>query len=339
MLYEVSTILNGCDRLEPALAQTVPLLVEHLNLSTAWVWLLQNERFYCAYAFNLPASLQEPVEMVGDPCWCIEAYLRGNLKPGNLACSRLRKVHADLREHATIPLSSRGRALGILNVAGRTLDRQELRLLKTFGLHLGTALERMHLSEESARLARSQERERVARELHDTLTQNLTGLTLQLEAARRRPSPELLETALDIARESLESVRQSLVDLRAPELRGKTLALALREWTRDFSARTGVRVDLEVDDFEVEVSAEMHLLRLAQEALQNVARHSGAATAGLSLKSRKGGLILRCWDEGQGPSGKPGLGLTGMRERVALLGGRLKVSKRPEGGTLVEIRL
>ena len=339
MLYEVSTILNGCDRLEPALAQTVPLLVDHLGLTTAWVWLLQKDRFYCAYAYNLPPSLQEPVAMTGDPCWCIEAYQRGSLKPANLACSRLRKVNAELREHASIPLSSRGRALGILNVAGRTLNAEELRLLETFGLHLGTALERMHLAEEADRLARSQERERVARELHDTLTQNLTGLTLQLEAARRRPTPEVLETALNIARESLESVRQTMVDLRAPELQGKTLAQALREWTRDFCARTGIRVDLEVEDFALDVGWEVHLLRLAQEALQNVDKHSGASSAGLSLKSSKGRLILRCWDEGRGPSGKPGLGLTGMRERAAFLGGKLKVSRRPQGGTLVEIRL
>lgn len=335
MLYKVSTILNGCDRIEPALAQTVPLLVDHLGLSTAWVWLLQGEQFYCAFAHNLPSSLRQPVAMTGDPCWCIEAYQRGTLKPANLACSRLRKGESALREHATIPLNSRGRSLGILNVAGRTLNEDELRLLETFGLHLGTALERMHLAQEAARLARAQERERVARELHDTLTQNLTGLTLQLEAALRRPSPEVLQTALDIARDSLESVRHSLVDLRAPELQGRTLGEALRLWVRDFSARTGIRVDLEVEDFDGDPAWELQLLRLGQEALQNVARHSGSASAGLSLTRN----LLRCWDEGSGPQGKPGLGLTGMRERVAFLGGRMKVSKRPQGGTLVEIRL
>jgi two-component system NarL family sensor kinase len=339
VLYEVSTILNGCDRSETALAQTVPLLVDHLGLSTAWVWLVENEHFYCAYAYQLPESLQAPVEMTGDPCWCIEAYQRGHLKPANLACSRLRKVHAELKEHATIPLASRGRALGILNVAGRTLEPDELRLLETFGLHLGTALDRMNLAEEAARLARSQERERVARELHDTLTQNLTGLTLQLEAALRRPSPTLVETALEIARESLESVRQTMIDLRAPELRGKTLAEAIRGWVRDFSARSGVRVELELQELEVDPTWELQLLRLVQEALQNVARHSGSSSAGLSLLAEGTRVILRCWDEGQGPAGKPGLGLTGMRERVAFLGGKLKLLKRPQGGTLVEIRL
>ena len=335
MLYELAYILNECDQIEPALARTVPLLVEHLSLSTAWVWLLQNTQFYCAYAHNLPANLQAPVEMTGEPCWCIEAYQRGTLRPANLACSRLRKVGAEVREHASIPLACRGRTLGILNLAGRPLRADELRLLETFGLHLGTTLERIYLAQESARLARSQERERMARELHDTLTQNLTGLTLQLEAALRRPSPAVVGTALEIARESLESVRQTLLDLRCPQ----PLELALREWVHNFSARTGVRVDLEVLSEELEPALEIELLRLAQEALQNVARHSGSARAGLWLRRRGRSLELGCWDEGRGIQGRAGLGLTGMRERVALLGGKMSVRKRAQGGTLVEIRL
>jgi len=340
VLYEVSTILNGCDQIEPALQQTVPLLVSHLQLSTAWVWLMEGSAFYCAYAYQLPKLLESPVEMTGDPCWCIEAFQRGNLRPANLACSRLRRVGSIFREHATIPLASRGRALGILNAAGRALNSEELRLLEIFGLHLGTALERITLATDASELARSEERARVARELHDTLTQNLTGLTLQLEAALRLPEPrEPLARALEIARDSLDSVRQSLVELRCPELQGHTLAEALQRWVREFVSRTGVRVDLEVFSETLEPAVELELFRLCQEALQNVARHSGSARAGLSVQRSRGQLVLRCWDEGSGVKGKAGLGLTGMRERVWLLGGRMSLKDRPQGGTILEIRI
>ena len=340
VLYEVSTILNGCDQIEPALQQTVPLLVSQLELSTAWVWLMEGSAFYCAYAYQLPEPLQAPVEMTGDPCWCIEAFQRGNLRPANLACSRLRRVGSGFREHATIPLASRGRALGILNLAGRTLNLEELRLLEIFGLHLGTALERMALATGAAELARSEERARVARELHDTLTQNLTGLTLQLEAALRRPEPrEPLSRALEIARESLDSLRLSLVELRCPELQGRTLGQALQSWVREFVSRTGVRVELEVFSDSLEPAVELELFRLCQEALQNVARHSGSPRAGLSVQRSRGQLVLRCWDEGSGMKGQTGLGVTGMRERVRLLGGRMRLKTRPEGGTMLEIRV
>jgi two-component system NarL family sensor kinase len=361
------------------LERTLTLVASLLGLRTGWVWLLdpETQQFYSAAVQNLPPYLHEPVRMTGHSCWCIEEFNAGELTPKNIdviECSRLRPavkkkaVHLThgLRYHASIPLYFQKKPLGIMNLTGpswRRLSAGELRLLSTIAYQVGIAIERARLAEESARLARTEERARIAREIHDTLAQGLTAIALHLEGAlaQMEGSPqrarERLERALEVSRESLEEARQSVLDLRAVPLAGKPLAEALTALGRRFTSETGVRVHVRTeaggprrpaaafDALPEPVEAE--LLRIAQEALTNVRKHAGAEEVQITLGRTGHRVLLTIQDDGRGftpraPSGgRPGLGwrhgvgILGMRERARLLGGSLRVASRPGRGTRI----
>ena len=335
-----------------------------IGLPTGWIWLLDPEtrQFYSAAARNLPPYLQEPVRMAGSHCWCIEAFNNGELTPKNIdamECSRLqpavKRQAADLtrglRYHASIPLYFQGKPLGIMNVtrpAWRELTRDELRLLSTIAYQVGIAIERARLAEEATRLARSEERARLAREIHDTLAQGLTAIALNLEGAlpHLESDPararERLERALTQSRESLDEARRSVMDLRTAPLAAKPLAEALAALGRAFTSDTGVRVNVHSRvERTLPLRIEAELFRIVQEALANVRRHARARTVGIDLRvdGRTARLTVR--DDGRGfasasatrPPSEGHHGVAGMRERANLLGGRLRVESRPGRGT------
>src|SRR5438477_317590 len=234
----IAEALNSSPSVQEALEKTLELVTSLLNLQTGWVWLVDAEtgHMYSAAARNLPPYLEEPARMGGESwCWCIGQFRDGTLTPRNvdiIECSRLRpavrarqtELTRGLAHHASVPLSFQGKPLGIMNItapAMRRLTKAELRLLGTIGLQVGIAIERARLAEESAMLARADERTRLAREIHDTLAQGLSALTLQIETALRSVGSdpdrvrERLDKALATARVSLEEARRSVTDLRA----------------------------------------------------------------------------------------------------------------------------
>jgi two-component system NarL family sensor kinase len=257
-----------------------------------------------------------------------------------------------LRYHASIPLHFQGRPLGIMNIAApawRPLASDELRLLATMAYEVGIAVERARLAEESTRLARTEERARIAREIHDTLAQGLTAIGLDIEGALRHleSSPERarerLERALATTRESLEEARHSVLDLRATPLAGRPLADALAALGRAFTSETGVRVHVraaDVTDLPLRVEAELY--RIAREALANVRQHARATEVEIGLRRTGQDVVLSIQDDGIGfeaePKSEGHHGIVGMRERARLLGGRLRVVSRPSRGTTVTAR-
>ena len=258
-----------------------------------------------------------------------------------------------LRFHASIPLSFHDRPLGIVNVAGPSwlrLTQDELRLLATIAYQVGIAVERARLAEASGRLARAEERTRIAREIHDTLAQGLTAIGLDLEGALRHlesdpaRSRERLERALGMARTSLEEARRSVLDLRAAPLAGRPLAEALAALGRAFTSETGVRVHVAASgDVQLPLRSESELYRIAQEALANVRQHAHATEVEIALRARAGEVILSVKDDGIGfdtrRSADGRHGLVGMRERARLLGGALRVVAHPGRGTTVSARV
>jgi two-component system, NarL family, sensor kinase len=364
ILNQVAEALHSASDAQQALDQALALVAELLDLRTGWVWLLDpdTDQFYNAAALNLPPYLQEPVRMAGASCWCIEGFRAGRLAPGNIRliqCSRLypavqgndKEATLGLSCHASIPLSFQGRPLGIMNVtapAWRELTPDELRLLETIAYQVGIAVERARLAEERARLARTEERTRLAREIHDTLAQGLAAVALQIEGAMTyvRSDPDLamerLRRALTTVRDNLEEARRSVLDLRPAPLSGKPLPEALRALARSFTTETGIRTRLQTGmDVPPDLPAgvESELYRIAHEALTNVARHAGASRVTIGISRRNGTLRLVIRDDGGGfdlsGRGTTGLGITGMRERARLLGGRLRITSRAGRGTAV----
>jgi two-component system NarL family sensor kinase len=240
-----------------------------------------------------------------------------------------------------------------MNVAStewRRLSAEELRLLHTIGDLVSIAIERARLYARSAAAGAAEERNRLAREIHDTLAQGLAGIALRLDAAdamlegndsRGKVRP-LLREALDITRTTLEEARRSVLDLRPAPLEGRTLAEALAELAAGSTQSDGPVVVFEtigVPD-SLPGRVETGLYRIAQEAVGNALRHAGATTITVQLAADSGRLVLRVQDDGRGLAGEltdGHFGLTGMNERARLLGGALSVESETGHGTRVEV--
>jgi two-component system, NarL family, sensor histidine kinase UhpB len=202
-----------------------------------------------------------------------------------------------------------------------------------------------HEAARTALAAQEGERLRVARELHDEIGQTLTAVTIQAErAADGDPAlaAQALRRVADGVRESLDEVRRIARELRPEALDDLGLVNALIALCTRIETQDGLRVRRELQGKLPLLSPDVELVvyRVAQEALTNALRHSGAASATVSLKADAGTVTLRVVDDGEGmparlPSGTAGI--AGMRERALLVGGRLSIESRPGKGT--EVRL
>jgi two-component system NarL family sensor kinase len=357
----IASALTASD-VERALEAALREIVQALELAAGWIWIVdpQTGRFYLAAAYELPPYLREPVQMTGDPCWCMESFVDGDFDSKNvdiIACSRLRRGAAEggdavtlgLQSHASVVLRFGERRLGIMNVCPpvpRKLSASDLRLLSVTGAQIGLAVERGRLAEEEAGAARSAERTRLAREIHDTLAQDLAAIALQLESALRSlpadsPAAQRIATALDVARTSLAQARTSVLSLRSDPLAGRALATALAALSRRLTSETGMRVTFHQRGATALPSdVEGELFRIASEALANARLHAHASRIVIELSDEGDTVVLRIRDDGAGfePAAVVGdrYGMRGMEERAHLAGGRLRVESDRAGGTLIE---
>ena len=192
--------------------------------------------------------------------------------------------------------------------------------------------------------AQEEERRRLARELHDEVGQALTAVLLQLEGAERNvdgAARERVREAREATRATLEEVRAIARGLRPEALDDLGLASALRQLCTE-AERSGVIVRRSIaPELALEPEAEVVVYRVAQEAITNALRHSGAEAIDVVLAADEAGVTLTVRDDGRGFDGEPsdGTGLRGMRERAVLAGGRLDVLATPGRGTDVTLRL
>lgn len=194
---------------------------------------------------------------------------------------------------------------------------------------------------------RESERSRIAREIHDSLGQALTALKLQLVAAQDAAATEAPELSTRLAETALmvddlvKSVRRIATELRPPILDQLGLPAAVEWLAQDFSRRTGIRCHTSILPTDGAITNELAtaLFRIVQEALTNVLRHAGATRVNIELGAKSGCVMLEINDDGTGITeagmGPGSLGILGMRERAAALGGVLEVAPRSNGGTRV----
>lgn len=199
---------------------------------------------------------------------------------------------------------------------------------------------------------REEEQARISRDLHDDLAQVLAGLGFEFRRLENRlgeaDAPPWLEDwlaeASSLVGQAHASVRRIAFDLRPPSLDALGLPQALAAEARRFEARTGIRCAVEVGEFPaLPAPVATALYRIAQEALTNVARHAQAAQVRLRLEAGGGEVVLRVEDDGRGPAegdqARAGLGLLGMRERAAQVGGTARLERGAAGGATVVARL
>ena len=360
VLNAIARELNRSVNLGEALEFTLAQVADLLGLRTGWIWLMNEDSSepYLAAAQNLPPALSdEPRRMDGSGyCYCLDTYKRGDLEGAAnvnvLTCSRLDGLvdgTDGLRYHASIPLYAQDKKLGVMNVASpdwRSLSPEDLQLLYTIGDLLSIAVERAGLFARSTRLGAVEERNRLAREIHDTLAQGLTATALQLESADVLLETDLekahdsLRRALSLTRSNLEEARRSVLDLRASPLEGRPLSEALKVLVERWEAQTGVAAHYRAVNGSrpLPPRVEAALYRICQEALTNVARHAGAGRVSVRLVVTPERVRLAVEDDGRGfytcGVSEDSHGLIGMRERAEMLGGTFEV--RSEAGTRIE---
>lgn len=361
ILNTIAQALNRSVDLDQALHVALALVAELLDLQTGWVWLLDEEtaESYLAAAQNLPPGLANNPQAMEGSCYCLRTFKAGDMEGAAnvniIECSRLYDLvegTEGLLYHASIPLYAHGKKLGMLNVAStdwRGLSRDDLQLLYIVGDLLGIAVERTRLFHKSAQLGALEERNRLAREIHDTLAQGLTAVSLQLESADAlleagvppAKARKAVQQALALTRANLEEVRRSVLDLRAAPLEGRTLAEALQLLAEQCGFNVKVVLVGEKRPFSPRL--ETGLYRIAQEALTNIGKHAAATQVVLQLVISPTETALIVEDNGTGfnpeqvPPGR--YGLVGINERVRLLGGAFRLQSSPGNGTRLEAHL
>ena len=224
-----------------------------------------------------------------------------------------------------------------------------LRVQKDDLIQANRKLRKYALSAE--KLAQTQERNRLARELHDTLAHTLSSTAVQLEAAKAlfdlkpEQSKEMLSQTLKNTKNGLVETRRALVDLRSSELESFGLSQAIRNMANSAAQRGGFSVNFSMDkDLDMLPEDITHCLyRTAQESLENILRHATASIVSISLLPDANTITLTIRDDGTGfdvsDIRKDHFGIRGMRERVEMLGGRLTIKSQSGSGTQVLVEL
>jgi signal transduction histidine kinase len=261
-------------------------------------------------------------------------------------------VRAKVGPALFIPLAVRGRTLGTLVVAnaggGPPLREAAMPLVETFAEQAAVALEYARLQDELHRLAVLEDRERIAKELHDGAIQALFAVGMNLQGSALLAGSDDLRARIQHAVEELDRVirdlRNYIFGLRPGILADRQLDQALQQLVEEFGQRTGVLTVAEVDP---QVAAELagqagDVVQLAREALSNVSRHAQAATCRVSLYREQDGAVLEIDDDGRGfdpAQTTAGQGLGNLQERAAALGGRAEIHSAVEEGTRVSVRI
>jgi signal transduction histidine kinase len=226
-------------------------------------------------------------------------------------------------------------------VAAQRQQRQALTQANTQLTHYATTLEQLSVS---------RERNRLARELHDTLAHTLSGVTVQLEAVSALWNTDLdaartlLNQSLAATRTGLTETRRALQALRASPLEDLGLTLALRNLAESLAARVGLALDLKIPEAldDLSPAIEQCVYRVAQESLANVDRHANASRLTVQLDRGNQHLTLTIADDGRGFSmdeiNEDGqFGLKGMKERAEMIGGKFEVESQPGEGTTIRL--
>ncbi len=272
---------------------------------------------------------------------------------------RYRSVEAlrDTKSELAVPVKIGNRVLGVLDIESTEVDafsEADLFTAQTLADQLAVAIENARLYEETRQMAVMEERNRMAREIHDTLAQGFSGIILQLEAAEQALGEDTsaterhLNQARSLARKSLAEARRSVWNLRPQALEQLPLVEAIKQEVDKFSQSIGVNARFSVFGARRDLLPELEagLLRICQESMTNVRKHAKATEVEVNLTFDESAVGLSISDNGVGfkPRTSGGgekkrdtFGLISMRERARGLGGTFEVQSRRGKGTLVRV--
>jgi nitrate/nitrite-specific signal transduction histidine kinase len=263
------------------------------------------------------------------------------------------------RSLVNLPLRARGKITGTLSLlsrAGRPLTPHDIEVLNNITYEIGMTVEKAQLREQMRYMGALEKRDRLARELHDSLAQALGYLKIRAGLAERQVADGRIAEAQanladlkDKVQAAYVDVREAIFNLRTALATEVRLVPNLREYLAEYGSHYGVEARLDsdgTDGLQITPEARLQVLRIVQEALSNVRKHARAAHATVHLHLEERQIVIRIEDDGQGfdtgcvrTEGRQRFGLQVMRERAASIGGTLWVHSQPGEGTQIELRL
>lgn len=253
-----------------------------------------------------------------------------------------------------VPLKVDTKVIGVLNILNKPneITQEDMRIIHLFADQAAIIIEHIRLQYQAEQLAVLEERQRLARELHDSVTQALYSVTLYADAARMAFSAqkwESLESNLqevrNMSREAMYDMRLLVFELRPFMLETEGLVSALRARLAAVEGRSGLKTKVLVEnERRLPIKLEEELYRIAQEALNNVVKHAGATQVQVQLTYDESTVSMEMRDDGKGfapedVSQSGGFGLQGIQERVQQLGGALNIESAPQRGTRLSVRI
>ncbi len=257
------------------------------------------------------------------------------------------------RATLVVPLIIKGEVYGTISLydaRSRQFVDEEIKLAVAFAAQSALAIENARLRQQVRQAAVREERGRLARELHDSVTQSLYSLTLLAEGWRLQAEEEQLDQVVahfarlgSIANQALREMRLLIYQLRLPVLEQEGLVGAIQRRLEAVERRSGINGRILVEGtLDLPITVEEHLYRIIQEALNNALKHAQAGNVTVTIQAVGVPLTVEIADDGQGfvpDDSMPGVGMHSMRERVEQLGGTLEICSTPGNGTRVRVTL
>lgn len=363
-IYELQTLktiaetLNKVNDLEEMLHAVLKELIHVTGLECGWIFLVDKKGAYSLVAdYELPPALtrENKKPMCEGGCWCLDRYKDGRLARAVniIECKRLEDAITKnwgetkgITHHATVPLRAGDERFGILNIASPNkthFTNEELALLEAVALQIGTAIKRIKLVENEQRHLLMEERNRIARDLHDSVNQLLFSVALTARGAKEVVTDEATKETLDyiqqLAREALQEMRSLIWQLR-PQGLENGVASALM----NYGKMLGLDVEMEIQGvIDLPNAVEECLWRVGQEALNNCKKHAGVSSVAIRITVRNDKVTMEVTDEGNGFAYEgeevPSLGLKSMKERIEALKGTLIITSVIGEGTTVKANI
>ncbi len=312
-----------------------------------------------AGAVGLPPEIQAREEHMHLGCGiCGKAAREGELHTSDAAdCARLSGDNffgMGCKRVTALPLEFRGSRIGVFNLffdSEREIDEGVAKVIQTFAVLIGISLENARLARENRRMSLMAERQAIANEIHDSLAQTLAFSRMRmavLQEAVRKQDCDLAQKCIDDVKEALDdgkkSVRELITHFRC-QMDPLGLRHALQVLASEFASRSGIALEYTnpVTDFSMPLEHELQVFHIVREVLANIAAHSGASRASLSVSRIEGKYVFAIEDNGAGmigtalPDGH--YGLTIMRERARRIGAEIELDSAKGNGTRVRLSL
>lgn len=357
LLKEIAEYLNEETEVYSMMNGALNRLVEGTNFSTGWIFFIDEDgKHTLASDYGLPDALlmDDCRYMTEGPCWCVSRYHQKKLtKASNIiTCSRIVKANKQysdktggITHHATVPLQSGNERFGLLNVATPHTERyseEDLALLESIAFQIGSAIKRINLTERARENALQEERNRLARDLHDSVNQMLFSLKLTAHAAGSISTDERSADAFKL----IEATSQDAVnEMRALiwQLKPVGLEQGIVEAVKNYAEVLGLNVDIKVSGLlNLESGLENAIFRMIQEAMNNVKKHAATEDVRIQLNQKGNQFYMCIQDEGKGfkvsaAKSLPTHGLKNILQRAQEIGAEVNMHSEENKGTRIEL--